>query len=475
MNDWHFFFYNKVNPATWVHLSSLLTIAIFFKFSRLWSVRNLDLLALILVAPGLLAVQYGQAADVVPAQQWGYIWLFAAGLWFLVRLLLDSMMVRRPLLEPNLSAGGMLFLGITLFVFLSANVLIGSPEPPPGPATIAAAGAAEKPAGGAADGAAGKGAKGGADVKSDRLARQGPGYPPLFRVPNIITQPMVPVPGSPKSPAVEAPASDAQRSGVDLLATRIELILLHLAVVVGLVLIGYRHFENVKAGIAAAVLYLMLPYTAEMDGHLRHVLPAAPLIWAVVAYRRPLLAGAFLGLAMGLTYYPLFLLPLWISFYWQRGLLRFLCGTAPALAGLAGLLWLWAPGREAFLADLQQMFGWIIPQMSKENFEGFWGLGLLDPVYRIPVLAAFIALSATMAIWPAQKNLGTLMSCSAALMLASQFWNAHNGGLFFGWYLPLLLLTVFRPNLEDRVALSVLGQGWFPKRRAQLKRIERAA
>ena len=28
----------------------------------------------------------------------------------------------------------------------------------------------------------------------------------------------------------------------------------------------------------------------------------------------------------------------------------------------------------------------------------------------------------------------------------------------------LLLLTVFRPNLEDRVALSVLSESWFPRR-----------
>ena len=112
--------------------------------------------------------------------------------------------------------------------------------------------------------------------------------------------------------------------------------------------------------------------------------------------------------------------------------------------------------------------------MTRGNFDGFWGLKLLDPVYRIPVLAACIALAGTMAIWPAQKNLGTLMSCSAALMLANQFWNAHQGGLFMAWYLPLLLLTIFRPNLEDRVALSVLGDGWFSKRRPQL-RIERAA
>jgi hypothetical protein len=52
------------------------------------------------------------------------------------------------------------------------------------------------------------------------------------------------------------------------------------------------------------------------------------------------------------------------------------------------------------------------------------------------------------------------MSCSAAVLLGSQFWKAHDGGLFMGWYLPVLLLVVFRPNLENRVALSMLDPDW---------------
>jgi len=81
-----------------------------------------------------------------------------------------------------------------------------------------------------------------------------------------------------------------------------------------------------------------------------------------------------------------------------------------------------------------------------------------------------------MAIWPAQKNLGTLLSCSAAVMLGTQFWHAPSGGLYVAWYLPLLLLTVFRPNLEDRVALSVLGAGWFNKRKVSpIRGVVRAA
>jgi hypothetical protein len=78
-------------------------------------------------------------------------------------------------------------------------------------------------------------------------------------------------------------------------------------------------------------------------------------------------------------------------------------------------------------------------------------------------------------LWPAQKNLGTLMSCSAAVMLGTQFWHARGGGLYMAWYLPLLLLTIFRPNLEDRIALSVLGESWFYRRRLTITGVDRAA
>ena len=107
------------------------------------------------------------------------------------------------------------------------------------------------------------------------------------------------------------------------------------------------------------------------------------------------------------------------------------------------------------------MFGLWLP--FREGLEGIWELSW-HPVYRIPVLAAFVAMFGTLAICPAQKNLGTLLSCSAAVMVAAQFWHGYGGGLYIGWYLPLMLLTIFRPNLEDRVALAVLGEGWLPRR-----------
>jgi len=238
-------------------------------------------------------------------------------------------------------------------------------------------------------------------------------------------------------------------------------ILSHFAVVLGIVAVGYRHFDNLTMGMGAATMYLMLPYTALMTGRVDHVLPAALLLWAVVCYRRPLLAGIFIGLAAGVVYYPAFLLPLWLSFYWQRGVWRFLVGVSATLALMILSLVFVSSNVAEFQSNVQKMFGLWFP--VREGLGGIWGLGW-DPVYRLPVLAGFIAISGTLAIWPAQKNLGTLLSCSAAIMVATQFWHPDGGGLYVAWYLPLLLLTIFRPNLEDRVALTVLAEGWFARR-----------
>src|SRR5262249_48805325 len=169
------FHYQKVNPMTWVYLSSLLTIGLFFQFNRFWSVRNLDLIMLILLAPGLLMVNQArvgpeaplQAAAVQPAPPnmlppsaaadgergtelpggasaeaqvndaasrrhiayIGYLWLFGVSLVWLVRMLTDPTMVRRPLLEPNATKGCLVFLGCSLFLFLMANVIVSDPTP----------------------------------------------------------------------------------------------------------------------------------------------------------------------------------------------------------------------------------------------------------------------------------------------------------------------------------------------------------
>jgi hypothetical protein len=498
--------YHKVDPTTWAYLSSLATIGLFFKFSRFWSVRNLDLVLLILLAPGLMLVHHGtlrfgkrlyepaksavpspladtpvadlpgplttaltvpidpaapsKAAEPEPSPEeaeeraamaedrriarMGFLWLFVVGGLWVVRLLLDPTMVRRPLLEPNLSQGGLAFVGCALFLFLASNVITGSPS--------------EDDLRGA-KGATAIIKRNAADQGQD-YRRHGPGFYMLNMLPSIPTLPFQRVVGH-----------EEQRIQYAAVAKTMA-VLGHLAVVLGIVAIGHWHFENLKMGIGTAALYLLLPYTAQMTGRVDHVLPSALLLWAVMLYRRPMTAGVLIGLAMGVCYYPLFLLPLWISFYWHRGLLRYFLGVGAALVITALSLLLVSEDLASYWEKIRAMFGLWIPVTT--NLEGIWGLGW-DPIYRLTVLAGFVTLSGSMALWPAQKNLGTLLSCSAAIMVATQFWHGYGGGLFMGWYLPLLLLTVFRPNLEDRVALSVLHEGWFVRRRGRLGELGQAA
>jgi hypothetical protein len=446
------FHYYRVNPTTWFHLSSLLSIALFFKFNRLWSVRNLDLAALVLMAPGLLAVRYGEFKASAETEQAGFIWMFAISGLLMLRMLFDSSMVRRPLLEPNLTAGGLVFLGLSLLLFQTANVI----NTPPEADAVAGAAAAEqlqarRPA-----------------VDSDQLTRLGPGYPLLFLLPKLSTQRFFAPDADAAPDKAGAAAAERQAEGESSrnrqaeheATARIMAILAHLAIVAGTVAVGWLHFENAKLGIAASVLYLLLPYTSMMTGRVDHLLPGALVTWAVAAYRRPLVAGSLIGLAIGTIYYPVFLLPLWCSFYWEKGVGRFATGVATTLAALVAGLWITSPDLAVFIGQLRQMFGWILP--NAVTCVGFWQW--YDPVFRLPVLAAFVAMMASLAIWPAHKHLGTLMSCSAAVLLGCQFWKAHEGGLFMAWYLPVLLLVVFRPNLENRIALAMPGAEWFSRR-----------
>ena len=54
------FVFERIASTTWAYLSSLLMLALFFKFNRFWSVRNFDLFLIILLAPGLLMVEGGR-------------------------------------------------------------------------------------------------------------------------------------------------------------------------------------------------------------------------------------------------------------------------------------------------------------------------------------------------------------------------------------------------------------------------------
>lgn len=449
------FQYERVNPTSWAYLSSLLLLALFFKFNRVFSVRNVDLFILISLAPGLLLVLYsyeqeglGGDVNVLDIQKLGFEWLFAVSGILMLRLLIDPAMVRRPLLDPNLNAAGLAFLGSSLLFFLMANVVTGRPSP-----------AAMSPALPAADLKA-ETAKIDSDANQtiDTFDTEGPGYWLLYLLPRISTQTVIDQ--SSEAPPETAAERLQQQQVVGTVTARVVAIISQVMIVAGVVLIGAWHFDNLVAGIAAAVMYLLLPYTARWCGDPQHCLPASLLVWAVVMYRRPLVAGLLIGLASGTIYYPIFLLSLWCSFYWDRGVKRFSLGVSIAILALIITMAVTA-GPDRFLGHLRQMLGIRWPRV--DHLQGIWRFW--EPVYRIPIIIGFSALAISFVAWPSRKNLGVLISCTAALMVGAQFWQPHEGGMYVAWYLPLLLLTIFRPNLDDCIAATMVSESWWEQRK----------
>ena len=258
-----------------------------------------------------------------------------------------------------------------------------------------------------------------------------------------------------KSPAV------VESAGPELLWVQRTLTLTcHLAVVAGLILIGWRHFQDVHAGMAAATFYLLLPYTHLLMpgrvpnvGRWDHTWPTALMIWAVLAYRRPTVAGCLLGLAAGSVFFPVVTFPTWFSFYWRRGSRRF--GLAFALS--AGLCLAMVSGlllaEKESLRGLQSAWslsGWLPWKQPPANTVAVWQGPdwSIHWAYRLPVFLVYATFLLATLLWPSPKNLAHVLALSAAALLGLEFWYADRGGVHVLWYLPFLLLLTFRPNLS---------------------------
>jgi len=388
-----FFDFNLPNATTWFYFSSLLTVALFFKFSRLLSIRNLDVLALPLLVPGLLLLRESDG------ENWfGYLWLLIGSAYLLFRCFLDLSLVTRPALAPNLNFGGLAWLAGALFVCLIAVAVRQPKENGEGSRT---------------------------PVVMDQVQQQGE---QLLQKQGVTAD-----------------------LDVKFWAPRILALACHLAVVLGLVFVGGWHFQDWHSGMAAATLYLLLPYTALDITQWHHVWPMAFVVWAVFSYRRPTLSGALLGLAAA-AYFPLVLLPVWISFYWRRGAGRF--ALAFGLTGGACLAI--AVGTVAINPSVQSALSlpdWWPLLKPIGGTRGLWQD--MHWAYRMPLFIGYLALLGITALWPSPKNLAHVLALSAAAILGVQFWYADQGGTYILWYLPLLLLLMFRPNLSDRNPLPI--------------------
>lgn len=405
-----------LSPTTWLFLSGLAVTALFFKFNRVWSVRNLDLALLFILVPGLMSL----IPEPVGTPWVPYAWLFGGSALLLLRCLLDLGLPRRPLLEPNLSPPGLaLVIAGMLLLMLMETVHLPLDQ-----------GAQRNPA-----------------ETDDR--RQGAAADPKAALP-------------PPLPEISGALTEIPPEEV---LSRVVAGLSHLALVSGLVTVGIVQFRRRVAGLAMGACYLLLPYARIAVVDSGQLIAAALILWAVVWRDRPVRVGLLLGLSAGWIPAGIGLIPLWARTFPGGNRWRFLGASAGVLAAcvllgqmIPGLgAWARALGaRSLASAGLLPLVREAQPLATNDPFGaspeegpvavGFWAA--VEPSYRLPVLIAYLMLMILCTLFPGDKDLPALIAQSAALLIASQFWYLDRGGTQVLLYLPMLLLMIFRPTVR---------------------------
>lgn len=387
-----------LTPEVWLFLTVLTCLCLFFKFTRFWSIRNLDLILLFAQTPGLLLLT-GTSAE----EPW---WVFAAlflglGVW-VVRCLVDLGLSRRPLLEPNLNNGGLLCFLIGLLLLVLVETII---------------------------------------LPDYRGAARNAGDPHA--------QPAAPA----TEPRLRSNADRGLKSVIESAPPPAELRRLaaalgHLGITLGLLLIGVRHFERPSIGLGMSLSYLLLPYCRIALIDSGQLVAGALVVMSLALYRKPPIAGLLLGIAAAWMPAAIGLIPLWAGFYWGRGLRRFLLVAVGVTLGAYLVARGFPQIEELALASGARSLNeaGLIPTIEAPRAGSFWTQ--VDPAYRLPVVVLYVAIVVVSFFWPGEKNLGHLIAQSALLLIASEFWYLDEGGTHAAFYLPLILLMVFRPNLS---------------------------
>ena len=250
-----------------------------------------------------------------------------------------------------------------------------------------------------------------------------------------------------------------------VLASKLATITFHLIGVGALVVAARRLMGSAQAwGVAA--LYCSSVYVMGVGGEREmiggmtfasHIAPAAVTMAAFASLTRPVLAGALLSTAMATLFWPAFLFPAWLGYYWRswnkaRG---FVIGfvLASLLIGVPVLM-------RSERIEGRGLIGTILHETQGHQQDpnaygsspfGFWGLrGGVRAVLRDPIVAgqpntspafllfaAFAVGSFFLARGRTEVQLALL---TGALAIGTQLWKVHGTGVYVTWYYGFLLL-----------------------------------
>jgi len=227
-----------------------------------------------------------------------------------------------------------------------------------------------------------------------------------------------------------------------------------------------RRLRGATVAWALVVLYCGSAYVLGVGGDryfiggmtfVSHIAPAATTLLAFALLHRPAWSGAALAVSVGTLFYPIFMVPAWLGYYWKDriALTRFAVGLgAAALAIAAVVLLLSQPARgHGLLGTIAS--DTLGHQESPEAYGsspfGFWGqrggvrLWLMTPLagdqsMTRPVVLMFFAFAASMFVVAQRRTAAQFALIVAAVAMGAELWKIHATATYVTWYYPFLLI-----------------------------------
>lgn len=191
-----------------------------------------------------------------------------------------------------------------------------------------------------------------------------------------------------------------------------------------------------------------------------HIAPAAVTLAAFAAIPRPGASGALLATGIGVLFYPVFMFPAWLGFYWRNraDARRFVTGFVIASVLIGGFVLLRsrpADGRGVVGTVLWDTLGHQeSPKAYGSSPFGLWGQRegvrgwLMRPLVEgqnmtRPVVLAFFAFAAGTFWLVRGRGQAQLALVVATVAMGAELWKVHATATYVTWYYPFLLIGLF--------------------------------
>lgn len=314
----------------------------------------------------------------------------------------------------------------------------------------------------------------------DPLLSGSPGaaYGPLLYVAHLPFQwALAPTGMNADSPDQPALGKDSTYNLPPELATKLCTIAFHLLGVYALFVASNR-LAGKEIAWALVALYCGSAYVLGVGGedyyiggmtYISHIAPTATTLAAFALLPAPLSAGVALGLAAGVGFYPAFMAPAWLGFYWDRpeSRWRFLCGFGLTclVIGVAVLLLSQADGNRGLVSTiLFDTFGHHTDPRhygfspfsfwgQRSGIRGWFNTPLVGTSgFATPVFLAFVT-SVVSSFWPARRSSPQQLALlTAVAAIGASLVKIHPTGTYVAWALPFVLIGFFATPLPIEAA-----------------------